>query len=49
MTTNRHSKRFTPSVWTEKLVPAALAVLVILLLATFVVVGMAMLGLTPSA
>ncbi|MEW5830051.1 MAG: hypothetical protein AB1846_14245 [Chloroflexota bacterium] len=49
MSAPRGSKRFTPSFWTEKLVPAALALLVLVLLATVVITGMALLGLTPGA
>ena len=49
MTTSRKSKRFSPTVWTEKLVPALLILLVLILAATLIVTVMALLGLTPSA
>ncbi len=49
MSARRGSKRFTPSFWTEKLVPAALVLLVLILLATVVITGMALVGLTPGA
>ncbi len=49
MSARRSSKRFSPSFWTEKLVPAALILLVLILLATLVITGMALAGLTPGA
>lgn len=49
MSARRGSKRFTPSFWTEKLVPAVLVLLALVLLATLVVTGMALVGLTPGA
>jgi hypothetical protein len=46
---NKPSKQFTPSVWTEKLVPVLLILLVLALLATLVITGLALLGATPGA
>ena len=43
------SKRFTPSVWTEKLVPVLLVILLLALLATLVITGLAVLGQMPGA
>jgi hypothetical protein len=45
---SRSSKRFTPTWWTERLVPALLAILLIALLATLVIICLSVLGLTPS-
>jgi uncharacterized membrane protein len=41
---NRPSKRFNPSRWMERLVPFLLALLAIGLLATFVIIILAVLG-----
>jgi hypothetical protein len=49
MTDRRPSKRFKPSAWTERLVPILLALLALALLATLIVVGLAVLGVTPGA
>jgi hypothetical protein len=49
MTDRRLSKRFKPSAWTERLVPILLALLALALLATLIVVGLAVLGVTPGA
>jgi hypothetical protein len=49
MSARRGSKRFDPSFWTEKIVPAALVLLVLVLLATLIITGLALLGLTPGA
>ena len=46
---NRRSKRFSPSAITEKLIPVLLAILVLALLAVLVIVGLSLLGVTPSA
>lgn len=43
------SGRFNPTGWTEKLVPVLLMILVLALLATLVIIGLAMLGITPGA
>jgi hypothetical protein len=48
MASKRPSKRFTPSAWTERLVPILLALLVLALLATLVVVVLSVLGVTPQ-
>ena len=45
----RRSKRFFPSVMTEKLVPVFLAVLLLVLLAVIVIVVLSLIGATPSA
>ena len=42
------SKRFTPSAWTEKLIPVLLIVLVLALIVTLVVIGLSLVGLTPG-
>ena len=46
---SKTSKRFTPSAWTEKLVPILLVLLVLALLTTLVITGLALLGVTPGA
>ena len=48
MANKRPSKRFTPSAWTDRLVPIFLALLALALLATLVVVALAVLGVTPG-
>jgi hypothetical protein len=48
MANKRPSKRFTPSAWTERLVPILLALLALALLATLVVVFLSVLGVTPG-
>jgi hypothetical protein len=45
---NRPSKRFTPSKWSEWLVPALLAILIVGLLVTLAIVVLSMLHLTPA-
>ncbi len=45
---NKPSKRFKPSAWTEKVIPVLLAVLVLALLATLVVIGLSLFGVTPA-
>jgi hypothetical protein len=45
---NRSSKRFTPSWWTERLVPVLIAVLLVGLLATLTIICLSVLGFTPS-
>jgi hypothetical protein len=45
---NRQSKRFSPSRWSQYLVPALLVILGLALLATILVVVLAVLGLTPG-
>ncbi len=49
MANKRPSKRFNPSAWTERLVPILLALLALALVATLVVVFLAVLGVTPGA
>jgi hypothetical protein len=43
------SRRFNPSVFTEKLVPILLVVILMGLLAVFIVIALALLGFTPGA
>jgi uncharacterized membrane protein len=45
----RHSKRFRPSAWSERLVPVLLAILLLGLIVTLVVIILSVLGLTPGA
>lgn len=45
----RYSKRFSPSIITEKLVPILLIMLIVALLAVLIIVGLSLLGGTPSA
>ncbi|MBI5944963.1 MAG: hypothetical protein HY864_11390 [Chloroflexi bacterium] len=45
----RRSKRFSPSVVTEKLVPVFLTVLLLVLLAVIVIIALSLIGATPSA
>lgn len=49
MTTNQHSKRFNPNSLTEKIVPILLVLLIVILVAVFVVIGLSLMGVTPSA
>lgn len=44
---NRPSKKFNPSRWMERLVPILLVILAIGLLATIVIVILAVLGIIP--
>jgi hypothetical protein len=46
---SKTSRRFTPSAWKEKLVPVLLIILVLALLTTLVITGLAMLGVMPGA
>jgi len=43
------SFRFTSSKWMEKLIPLILVFLLLVLLAAFVVIGLSLMGVTPSA
>lgn len=43
------SSRFSASKWMERLIPLALAFLVLVLLAALVIVGLSLMGVTPSA
>ncbi len=45
---NRPSKRFTPTRFSQRLVPLILALIVLGLAATLIVTVLAALGLTPS-
>ncbi len=42
------SKRFTPSAWSERLVPILLVLLLLVLVAILVIIGMSSFGLLPS-
>lgn len=44
----RPSKRFSPSTWTEYLVPVLLALLALGLVATLLIIGLSIAGLTPA-
>jgi uncharacterized membrane protein len=46
--TEKKSKRFSPSLWTQRLVPIVLVLLAIGLLVTLVIVILSVLGLTPA-
>jgi hypothetical protein len=48
MTEPRRSKRFSPSSFTEKLVPVFLIMLVLILLAVLVIIVLSLFGATPS-
>ena len=45
---DKRSKRFNPSVWTQRLVPLVLLLLTLGLLVTLVIVILSMLGLMPA-
>jgi len=44
----RPSKRFTPSKWSQVLVPALLILIALGLLVTLVLIGLSILGVTPE-
>lgn len=44
----KKSKRFSPTKWSELLIPVLLAMILLGLIATILVVALAMLGLTPG-
>jgi len=46
--TEKKSKRFSPSAWTQRLVPIIFVLLVLGLLVTLVIVILSILGLTPA-
>jgi hypothetical protein len=46
--TKDKSKRFSPSAWTQRLVPILLVLLALGLLITLVIVILSVLGLTPA-
>ncbi len=43
------SKRFKPTLVTEKIVPVLLVILLVILLAVFVVIGLSLAGVFPAA
>jgi hypothetical protein len=45
---SKKSKRFEPTKWSERLVPFLLLIILLGLVATILVVALAMLGLTPG-
>ena len=45
---NRKSKKFTPSAWTEKLIPLLLGALTLLLVATIVLIILSITGVLPG-
>jgi hypothetical protein len=49
MSRSHSSARFSLPAWAEKLIPLVLAFLVLILLAALVVVGLSLMGVTPSA
>ena len=49
MSVTQRSKRFNPNTITEKIVPALLVILLVVLLAVFVIVGLSLTGVIPSA
>jgi hypothetical protein len=48
MSTLRRSKRFNPNNLTEKIVPAFLVMLVLVLLAVFIIIGLSLTGIILS-
>ena len=48
MMMEKKSKRFSPSTWTQRLVPVALVLLALGLLITVTIVILSVLGLTPA-
>jgi hypothetical protein len=48
MSGSRQSKRFYPSVLTEKIIPVLLVILVLTLLAVVIILALALLGIFPS-
>jgi hypothetical protein len=49
MAATRHSKRFNPNTFTEKIVPILLVLLLVALVAVFVIIGLSLAGVIPSA
>ena len=49
MAATHPSKRFHPNVMTEKIVPILLVLLVLVLLAVFIIIGLSLAGVIPSA
>ncbi len=46
---SNRSARFSPSALTTRLIPIVLSLLVLLLLGSLVIIGLSLLGVTPSA
>lgn len=49
MTATHHSKRFNSNLLTEKIVPILLVILLVILLSVFVIIGLSLAGVIPSA
>ena len=49
MSNPNQSRRFNPNILTEKVVPIALGSLVVILLAVFIIIGLSLMGIIPSA
>ena len=49
MSVTRRSKRFNPNTITEKIVPALLVILLVILMAVFVIIGSSLIGALPLA
>ena len=49
MSAAHSSKKFNPNTLTEKVVPALLVILIVVLLAVFVIIGLSLVGIIPSA
>lgn len=49
MAVTPRSKRFKPNTITEKIVPALLVLLLLILLSVFVVIGLSLAGVFPAA
>jgi hypothetical protein len=49
MAVPHRSKRFNPNLMTEKLVPILLVLLLLVLLTVFVIIGLSLAGVLPSA
>jgi hypothetical protein len=49
MAVTPRSKRFTPNMLTEKIVPILLVILVLILLSVFIVIGLSLAGIFPAA
>ena len=49
MSVNHQTKRFSPNTLTEKIVPIFLIVLALVLLSVFVIIGLSLTGIFPSA
>ena len=49
MSTPQPSKRFNPSTLTEKIVPVLFIILILIFVAVFVIIGLSLVGIIPSA